>query len=184
MSDVLTLGDEMRVIDIGKGLDALQLAALRKADRVAFFHRDKPDATGETSYIEAIKSPSPTERDPFAREVYVIIPVDFRVTDYTRGEKIPYGSNAFNAFEMVYSFNDVWQTIASLLRVTDKLCLHWQRGGFTTESMENATPHFYGDSLHLLVTRGEKVLTFHVDTSFCEDNSARMIRRGAHYSLA
>ena len=116
------------------GLNAIQVAALRKADRVAFFHRDKPDATGETSYIEAIKSPSPSERDPFAKEVYVILPCEFRVTDYTRGEnKIPYGSDA--------------------------------------------SPTFYGDKLLLLVTRGEKVLTFHVDTSICEDNSARMIRK-------
>ena len=125
------------------GLNAIQVAALRKADRVAFFHRDKPDATGETSYIDAIKSPSPTENDPFAREVCVIIPVEFRLTDYTRGEKIPYGSDAFNAFEMVYSYSDEWKTTASFLRAGDKLCLHWQRGGFTTESMENASPHFH-----------------------------------------
>jgi hypothetical protein len=171
-----------------KPLDAIQVAALRKADRVAFFHRDKPDATGFTSYIEAIKSPSPTENDPFAKEAYVFIPCEFRVTDYTRGEKIPYGSDAFNAFEMVYSYNDEWKTTASLLRAGDKLCLHWQRGGWNTEAMENATPKFYGDKLCLLVTRGDsaelgkygknaKVLTFHVDTSICEDNSARMIRR-------
>ena len=158
-------------------LDAIQIAALRKADRVAFFHRDKPDATGETSYIEAIKSPSRTEKEPFAKEVYVIIPCEFMLTDYTRGNKIPYGSDAFNGFEMVYSYSDEWKTTASLLRAGDKLSLHWQRSGWNTEAMENATPKFYGDKLCLLVARGEKVLTFHVDTSICEDNSARMIRR-------
>ena len=173
----LVLSTETRTIDISKGLDAIQVAALRKADRVAFFHRDKPDATGQTSYIEAIKSPSPTENDPFAREVYAVIPVEFRLTDYTRGEKIPYGSDAFNAFEMVYSYNDEWKTIASLLRAGDSLCLHWQRSAWNTQAMENASPTFFGDKLALLVTRGEKVLTFHVDTSICEDNSARMIRR-------
>ena len=166
------------------GLDAIQLAALRKADRVAFFHRDKPDATNETSYINAIKENKPSASNPFApRETGIIIPVEFRLTDYTRGTKIPYGSDAFNAFEMVYSYNDAWSTVTSLLRVGDKLCLHWTRGGFTTERMEQATPHFYGDTLYLLVTRGEKVLTFHVDTSICEDNSARMIRTGTHYAL-
>lgn len=157
------------------GLDALQLAALRKADRVAFFHRDKPDATNQTSYVEAIKEA--LKDDPFHREAYVIIPCEFRLTDYTRGEKIPYGSDAFNAFEMVYSYNDAWKTTVSLLRVGDKLTLHWARGAWNTERMENATPAFYGDTLHLIVTRGEKVLTFHVDTSICEDNSARMVRR-------
>ena len=75
------------------------------------------------------------------------------------------------------SCNDEWETIASLLRAGDVLSLHWQRGAWNTERMENATPKFYGDKLALLVTRGEKVLTFHVDTSICEDNTARMIRR-------
>ena len=78
-----------------------------------------------------------------------------------------------------------WRTFAlpfrprhpSQRRAGDVLSLHWQRGAWNTERMENATPKFYGDKLALLVTRGEKVLTFHVDTSICEDNTARMIRR-------
>lgn len=162
------------------GLDAVQIAALRKADRVAFFHRATPDASGETSYVEAIKRALVDARDPFARDAVIIIPCDWRLMDYTRDadSKIPYGSDAFKAFEMIHGaqYDDAWKTTASLLRVGDALTLLWSRGAFTTEGMQNASPKFYGDTLHLRVTRGEKVLTFHIDTSICEDNCARMIR--------
>jgi hypothetical protein len=175
-----------------EGLDAVQVAALRKADRVCFFHRPKPDTTGETSYINAIKARERSERDPFAQDVCVLIPVDYRLTDYTEGEenRVAYGSEAFNAFEMIHSaqHDDAWKTTVSLLRAGDKLTLLWARGAFTTQHMKESTPKFFGDTLHLRVTRGDsaelgkygknaKTLTFHVDTRICEDNSARMVRR-------
>jgi hypothetical protein len=163
------------------GLDALQLAALRKADVVCFFHRLVPDATGETDYIDASKRAKQSATDPFSHETHVIIPCDYRLSDYGRGDdKIPYKSpDKWHAFESVSSaqYSDEWRTIASLLRVGDKLTLHWQRGAFTTESHANATPHFYGDGLSLIVARGEKSLAFHVHMSVCENNTARMIRR-------
>jgi hypothetical protein len=184
---VFSLGKANEMLDatdkVIEGLDAIQVAALRKASRVCFYHCPKPDASGETSYICAIKEHAPSPLDPFApHETSILIPCDWRLREYTRhssSDAIPYGSDQFNAFEWVNSAqsDEVWQTTASLLRVGDKLTLRWSRGGFTTESMENATPHFYGDALFLDVQRGDKRLSFHVDTSVCENNSARMIRR-------
>ena len=167
-------------ITIGLTLDAIKLQALRKADTVSFFHRPKPDATNETSYVSATKRAKPSGNDPFAHDVSIIIPCECRLTDYSDYEnKIAYDSTAWNAFEMIHAAQseDAWQTTASLLRVGDKLTLMWERGAFTTAHMKEATPKFYGDRLQLRVTRGDKVLTFHVDTRVCEDNSARMIRR-------
>jgi hypothetical protein len=162
------------------GLDAIQVAALRKGDTVCFFHRHVPDTTGETSYICATKKHEANPIDPFGpRETSIIIPVEWRLRDYTRGEKIPYDSADWKGFSWIGSarYHEEWVTIASLLRVGDKLTLLWQRGGFTTEAQANATPHFYGDSLSLLVERGERQLQFHIETSVSEDNTARMIRR-------
>ena len=162
------------------GLDAIQLQALRKADTVSFFHRPKPDATNETSYVSATKRAKPSGCDPFAHDVSIVIPCECRLTDYSDYEnKIAYDSTAWNAFESIGSAQHeaAWQTTASLLRVGDKLMLLWERGAFTTQHMKEATPKFFGDRLSLLVTRGEKQLTFHIDTRVCEDNSARMIRR-------
>jgi hypothetical protein len=169
-------------VETATGLDAIQLAALRKANRICFYHRPKPDATDLASYIAAIKEHKPSPLDPFTpHESSILIPCAWRLREYTRhdSDRIPYDSGEFNAFEWVCcaQSNEVWQTTVGLLRVKDRLTLRWERGGYTTENMENATPHFYGDALYLDVQRGEKRLSFHVATSFCENNSARMIRR-------
>lgn len=165
------------------GLDALQLAALRKASRVCFYHRPQPDATGETSYISAIKENKPSPADPFAPpETIILIPCEWYLREYTgsdSSDRIPYNSDQFHAFEWVScaKSDECWQTTASLLRVGDKLTLRWERGGFTTQGMTEATPRLYGDALRLQVRRGDKRLMFHIDTSIGENNSARMIRR-------
>lgn len=163
------------------GLDAIQIAALRKADTVCFFHRAVPDLTGETSYIGATKKHKPSASNPFApSETQIVIPCDFRLREYSRGdEKIAYGVDNWHGFEWIGSaqFDEEWRTIVSLLRVGDKLTLLWQRGAWTNESMKNATPQFFGDSLSLIVERGKATLQFHIDTSFCENNSARMVRK-------
>jgi hypothetical protein len=163
------------------GLNAIDLAALRKADSVCFFHRKAPDASGEASYIDAIKRAKVDARDPFSRDVSHVIACPYRLREYTTGEdKIPFNSVDWNGFESISSaqWSEEWKTIVSLLRVGDKLTLYWQRGAFSTESMSTASPKFYGDGLSLVVDRGERQLTFHVHTSICENNSARMIRRG------
>jgi hypothetical protein len=165
------------------GLDAIQIAALRRADTVCFFHRAQPDATGEISYIDAGKRVQPSPLEPFAPDSrHVIVPCEFRLREYTRGDdKIPFDSKAWSGFEMIHSaqFSEEWKTIASLLRVGDKLTLHWQRGAWTTEAMAEASPKFYGDSLSLIVDRPKASLSFLVTLHVGENNSARMIRKGA-----
>jgi hypothetical protein len=163
------------------GLDAIQLAALRKANRVCFYHRATPDATGLRSYIAAIKTTDRTKLNPFEGEQSLCFAVDFRLREYTTGDdKIPYNGDAWEAFEMIHSAQatEEWRTIVSLLRVGDKLTLLWQRGGWTTEAMQNASPKFYGDSLSLIVERAKATLQFHIDQQISENNTARMIRKG------
>jgi hypothetical protein len=149
--------EETNAAIAARGLDAIQVAALRKASRVCFYHRPKPDASGETSYICAIKEHAPSPLNPFApHETSILIPCEWRLREYTRSsssDAIPYGSDQFNAFEWVNcaQSDECWQTTASLLRA--------------------------GDKLFLDVQRGEKRLSFHIDTSVCENNPARMIRR-------
>jgi hypothetical protein len=166
---------------IATGLTAIDLAALRKADSVCFFHRKVPDASGETSYIDAIKRAKVCARDPFARDVSHVIACPYRLREYTSGDdKIPYNSEEWSGFESISSaqWSEEWKTVVSLLRVGDRLTLHWQRGAWTTESMANASPKFYGDSLSIIVERAKATLEFHVRMSVCENNSARMVRRG------
>ena len=47
-----------------KPLDALQIAAMRKADVMCFHHRERQ------SYIRAVKRNAKTERNPFAEDEY------------------------------------------------------------------------------------------------------------------
>jgi hypothetical protein len=164
------------------GLDAIQLAALRKANRVCFYHRATPDATGLRSYIACIKTTDRTKLNPFEGETTLCFPVDYRLRDYTQGDdKIPYNGDAWNAFEMIHSAQvaEEWRTIVSLLRTGDKLTLMWDRGGWTTEAMQCASPKFYGDKLSLIVERAKATLHFHIDMHVGENNTARMIRKGA-----
>lgn len=163
-------------------IDAIQLAALRKADRVCFYHRKEPDASGFMSYVACIKTTDRTKANPFEGETSLCFPVDVRLRDYTQGDdRIPFGSDEWSAFEMIHhaQSTEEWRTIVALLRVGDTLTLHWQRGGWTTEAMQNAAPAFYGDKLSLVVERAKSAtLHFHVDSQVCENNSARMIRKG------
>jgi hypothetical protein len=174
--------DTIETTETETALDAIQIAALRKANRVCFFHRAnmKPDASGFASYISAVKENRPSAKDPFGLAAEISIPCKSTLRDYSSGEqKVGYLSEAWSGFDMIHvaQSEEVWQTTASLLRPGDKLTLDWWRGGFTTEAMQNASPHFYGDSLHLQVRRGEKVLTFHISTRVGEDNTARMVRK-------
>jgi hypothetical protein len=169
------------VVEAEKGLDAIELAALRKANTVSFHHL-APDDTGYVprSFIRASKRMEQSASNPFGpTEVSVEIPVDWRLADYSRGEKVPYGTGEFRAFHMIGScqFHEEWMTVVSLLRVGDILRLLWSRGGFTTEGMREAAPAFYGDGLSMEVIRDKRRLVFHVGEQVSEDNTARMVQR-------
>jgi hypothetical protein len=69
---------------------------------------------------------------------------------------------------------DTWATLASLLKPGDRLALRW------TADVNEAITQDYGlhrDTLHLLVTRGKRTLTFLLADHVSPDNTARMIRR-------
>lgn len=157
-------------------LTAIDCAALRKATCVIFRH-----VKGE-SRIEAVKELERTTQDPFATEARVVIPCDWKLTDYGRiGDGIQgYGREKganFTAFawESCAQYVAEWLTIAAIIKAGDALTLHWKRDTFRTEGLESV--NYHGDSLTLEVQRKDKRLSFHVESSVCPDNSARMIRR-------
>ena len=161
------------------GLDAVQLAALRKCDDVCFFHRvDK-------SYIRAIKRNPRTEADPFATEVAVDIPAATHWHDYAKDRAISYPLPTFDGFEMVGNYSEsTWRTTAGMLRKGDCLALEWSKDAHSPVVDESG---LHVDTLHLIVTRGKDRLRFLIDYAITPNNSARMIknvRPAPEYSLA
>jgi len=158
---------------IDTGLDAIQIAALRKCDDVVFTHR-----AGQ-SYIRAVKrAPMPTAADPFPQEHTIEIPCDTRWHDYSREFAQSYPMPEFTAFEMVGNYSEsAWRTIASLLRKADRLMLHWSKDCLGPDS-DLARAGFHLDRLELCIARGANDrLTFRIDDAIVRDgSSARMIR--------
>jgi hypothetical protein len=157
-------------------IDKTDLTALRKADSVCFDHNIRTTAGPErVSMIRAIKRAPYDTTDPFAQDVTHAINVDSRAFSYDH----PSDSDNLTAFEMLHSaqVTETWQTIVGLLRVGDDLKLVWAAGnsnGYLEES------NLHRDELRLEVTRNGKRLTFHVATSVCPNNSARMIKTLAY----
>lgn len=161
---------QMATLEV-KPIDAVQLSAMRKADRICFVHRD-----GQ-SYIRCIKENKPTDRNPFAQDVEIIIPCETRFVSYEKGENY-FHTPDFTAFEMLHhpQFDDGdWLTTATFLKVGDVLKLKWCRGAMNTQGANDIG--WCGDYLKLQVTRGDKKFSFHVDQCFVPRHStARMIR--------
>jgi len=65
-------------------------------------------------------------------------------------------------------------TILSLLKPGDTIRLHWLVDAHTNDYARQHGLH--GDALRLEIIRKDKVLTFHLTTSFCPNNSARMFK--------
>jgi len=153
-------------------LTKLDIAALRKADRIVFAHH------AGASTIRAIKENKPSEKEPFARDIEHEISCQWRLEDYAEGDShIAYDAHrdgAFSAFESVCNYDNCWNTIASLLRENDVVTLEWKRDARRCGYLESATLH--GDALDIRIDRGKARLTFHLETSICEDNTARMVR--------
>ena len=79
-------------------------------------------------------------------------------------------------FYMIHSaqFSACWPTIPRLLKVGDRLALHWV-ADCNTETLTDAGLH--NDQLRLYVHRAGDRLVLPIATSVCPDNSARMIHR-------
>lgn len=154
-------------------IDKIKVAALRKADRVCFYHRE-----GE-SYIRAIKEQEVTASDPF-RPKEVDLHIDCG-TVFTRYDGPSWPVPEFTAFHMIHvaRHSAEWQTIAGLLKAGDRLKLHWRRGSLSTDAMKGV--RWAGDDLLLVVDRGEKRLTFHIGSHVTEANNRFRMVRAADY---
>jgi hypothetical protein len=154
-----------------KPLDALQIAAMRKADVMCFHHRERQ------SYIRAVKRNAKTERNPFAEDVEIVIPCETRFVSYEKDESYFHPMPDFTAFEMEHCAQSSldWQTTAAFLKVGDVVTLKWCRGAMNTQGADDIG--WCGDYLKLQIARGDKKFSFHVNQCFVpRHSSARMIR--------
>lgn len=82
----------------------------------------------------------------------------------------------------VTNIHSEWRTIASLLRAGDRLEMIWYRDAACNGYMKAHGLH--GDRLQLVIHRksGEKFkpMLFLIESQCCENNTARMIRRGVY----
>lgn len=153
-------------------ITSADLAALRAATRVVFRHQP-----AEGSRIEAIRVFRATKARP-EQEATHTVTTDAHGIDYGR-EGSCLGSTMkaaeFRAFEMFHG-PEMFSGVAASLKVGDELTLRWGRNAGRSPAVEAGCPGWNVDRLELLVRRGKATLTFLLDTSVCQDNSARMIR--------
>jgi len=179
-----------------EALTADDIKALRTADDLCF-----DQLTGEIGQIRAIRRARRNHGTVFSDldDATRTIRVE---TGVTRWEGRP---DPRTAFVLLSGSDEVWRTIASLLRVGDRLRLDWRMdggsNGYVKHAMGDGLPdcgepprpmHFSGlhvDELRLVVERpatphrkstvgNGKVrrLHFTVETLVCAENAARMIR--------
>lgn len=155
------------------GLSKLDLAALRQADRVSF-HFNGSDPVTYVNCSKEVKSAGPFEERERVHRM--------TVKSQMRG---PGCNHRARCSAMVYGINEEWKTLTTLLRAGDVLTVIWyadaNRNGYLehariTEGHHGAGEELHADTLSLQVQRGAKRLWFHVLTSICPHNSARMIQ--------
>ncbi len=160
------------------GLTRDDLSALREADSVTFHTH------GGRSFIRAYMGPR--HRKPpvvTVREQRVFNRTDVPLA-YDRGRDVECATVARSyagrrdglsaeCFHNVYRADQVWLTVASLLKVGDRVTLRWTASN-NNQYADDARLHV--DELHLSVDRGGKRLTFAIGHNVCADNSARMVQ--------
>ena len=124
-------------------MEKKHILALKKADVLVF------RTVEGVSQIEAVKRES--ETNPF--EQRIIIPV-----------KSIGGINACHV-ETSMSYCYELQTIISLIKENDEVFLDWYRGAWSSEKLKQYD--LVGDSLHIEIRRGKKIMRFlvHVQIS-------------------
>lgn len=180
-------------------LTAEDLKALKTADKIVFRHLkgvstieagldggyagDQPRifTASEQRLFPSADSLRITERQR-------VITVPGSVTWY-EGDDRRYGQGEdAHAFAWVPSaqYNDIWKTIASLLKVGDELELAFNGDAYSNGHTKTAGLHADACRLHVERTvRGSRQrLVFEVDHSICADNTARMVKPATYsYSL-
>jgi hypothetical protein len=168
------------------------LTALRLADAVTFHHSNITEGGPRISlHLETRMSDEPRIFTASQQRVFPTADGRNRIRDI-RLESSAYGYASDGAsgwrsadaphlacFYMIHSaqFSACWPTIPRLLKVGDRLGLHWVADN-NTETLTGAGLH--NDELRLYVHRAGNRLVFPIATSVCPDNSARMIRRQRH----
>jgi len=151
-------------------LTKTDVAALKQADHVCF-DRERNGDSG-LRCIKELKKAGPYEDRERTYEI--------ACTSVLRGGEGTV-SQAAQCFELEYvwrSGESVIGSIISLLRVGDVIQLEWladNSNGYLREALTNGRK-LYRDELYLRIKRNGKYLRFHVATSICPDNTARMIR--------
>lgn len=168
---------EAQAIEIQVGtLTAMDIKALKQADSVSFhYSRDDLDSTGVGgSYIRASKE---IRNNPFetSRDYRIDVTSKFQTYSNHNGRGISKEEIKF-AYEWFShcKYDDVWFTFTQIIRVGDVVSLLWVTDN-NNQLVDEADLHC--DSFKLVVQRGEKRLTFLMETSVSKDNTARMVRR-------
>ncbi len=163
-----------------------QVRALRTADHICFDHCQKRDE--HSSGIRAIKVGPP----PWREETTLRIPTMSSVFIHSEAKEIDYDTRHglyARCFELIYSYNEEWQTIAGLLKAGDEIELRWvgsddngylrrsrvtERDNTFSSSLGEPCHH---DKLYVHIRRGGKrKYSFYLADQICPDNSARMIK--------
>jgi len=82
-------------------------------------------------------------------------------------------SAVVSAYASGHSYDPTWDTVKSLLKVGDIIGIRFIADN-NNETIKRADLH--ADEMHLIVVRGGKRLTFHIDNVICPNNTARMVR--------
>lgn len=149
------------------GLSALDLKALKSADRVAFFLYN-----GQSSIVgtKDVKNAGPyDDRD---KRYTILTDTEMRDYDDKGHNRLLAG---YRCFALVHGdqYDECWRTTVESLRVGDTLKLVWLSDG----NQNTAKAGLHLDILRLSIKRENgKKLAFHVKNAICPDNTARMIR--------
>lgn len=159
------------------GLTALDIKALRTADRVSFHHLHG-DPHGSIVATKRVNNAGPFEDRERDHRMTCCVTFSGRFED-SRVDR-----HNCDCFAMVYAYSEVWQTIAAFLRTGDEILLEWyadgQCNGYCEKAIVQDGPgagmRLHADVLYLKVMRKGKRYSFYLDASICPNNTARMIR--------
>ena len=158
-------------------LTATDIKALRLADTsICFYAKNLNEwGTGIGQIIARKRNEVKQEKNnPFAPS-YIpdseySLSVYSRLTDYS---DVYVDKARLKCYSYVPAYMEHIKTFAEMLKVGDILTLEWIRDN-NSQYLSHAGLH--NDELQVVVVRGNKRLCFKIESSICENNSARMIR--------
>jgi hypothetical protein len=144
------------------------LIALKQCNDVVFRY------INGTSTIEAIKRQSDT--NPFEQIHIIECNTSTVIYGYNYDGMYNYDYEIENAFEMNHASrcDSVWSTVVSLLKTGDELTLFWKAGAGNNGCTKKSGLHC--DHLELIIHRKAKYMSFLIECSVSENNSARMCK--------